>query len=220
MLQLATLSSIFAWALLGGVDAVIKQSPDSELSSASASVEALKPGPVLWMTDADGDGQGDLANPTGGPIRGHDRYGEGEFHASRDGGKRLHLGADYIAAAGDAIRSPVSGTVTRVGYAYRNDHYLRFIEISDTDMHIVSRVLYVAPFVEIGQRVEAGEQIGAAQTLYGRYAGITNHVHVEIDDANGHPLDPAYLLPPANAAYAAAALNIPLRGPAQLAARS
>ncbi|HEY3950305.1 MAG TPA: M23 family peptidase, partial [Phenylobacterium sp.] len=46
---------------------------------------------TVWIgADLDGDGQPDIANPTGHAPRGVDAFGEGCFHASRDGGAREH----------------------------------------------------------------------------------------------------------------------------------
>jgi murein DD-endopeptidase MepM/ murein hydrolase activator NlpD len=50
--------------------------------------------------------------------RGTDAWGDGSFKASRNGGKREHKGIDYESVAGDAIFSPVDGTVTKLGYPY------------------------------------------------------------------------------------------------------
>jgi hypothetical protein len=59
------------------------------LTSAPAPAQLLElapPGPAWEGRDLDGDGAPDFANPTGGEPRGHDRFGDGYFHASRDGG--------------------------------------------------------------------------------------------------------------------------------------
>jgi murein DD-endopeptidase MepM/ murein hydrolase activator NlpD len=77
---------------------------------------------LVWEgADVDGDGAPDFANPTGRPMREHDAYGEGEFGASRDGGARRHEGVDYDATPGQAVVAPISGFVSKIGYAYAGD---------------------------------------------------------------------------------------------------
>src|SRR4051794_1024497 len=69
---------------------------------------AEAPQMLPWQgADVDGDGAADFANPTGGEIRGHDAYGNGEFGASRDGGSRDHEGVDFIAAANQPVDAPI-----------------------------------------------------------------------------------------------------------------
>src|SRR5690606_26576081 len=71
---------------------------------------------MVWDgEDVDGDGQADFVNPTGQAPRIHDSYGSGAFGASRDGGSRHHEGVDYTAQAGQDVRAPISGFVTKIG---------------------------------------------------------------------------------------------------------
>jgi murein DD-endopeptidase MepM/ murein hydrolase activator NlpD len=156
------------------------------------SVAALTPEPtpaqfvvrqrLVWEgADLDGDGQPDIANPTGHAPRGEDAYGEGRFHASRDGGEREHEGVDYVATAGQAVDAPISGYVSKIGYAYPDDQTLRFVEIDNPALHVTARVFYVDPKVAVGDTVAVGRPIGLAHTLQHRYPlGITDHVHLEI----------------------------------------
>lgn len=153
--------------------------------------------PVAFWTgqDIDGDGAADIANPTLHAPRGVDAYGSGAFKASRDGGERQHQGVDYVAAAGQAVWAPISGLVTRIGYAYGDDPGLRYVEIENPALKISARVFYVAPEVQVGQVVRLGTPIGIAQTLQARYpGGIVDHVHLELGDAAGHKLDAATLI--------------------------
>src|SRR5205085_2939217 len=137
---------------------------------------------LVWEgDDVDGDGKADFANPTGHEMRGHDAYGEGEFGASRDGGVRRHEGVDFIADAGQAVAAPMSGYVTKIGFAYPGDHVLKFVEITNPALHYQARVFYVDPTVEVGDTVAVGEAIGRAHTLQRKYpGGMTNHVHLEV----------------------------------------
>jgi murein DD-endopeptidase MepM/ murein hydrolase activator NlpD len=149
----------------------------------------LAPPPPAWVgRDIDGDGAPDFANPTGGEPRGHDRFGDGYFHASRDGGARAHEGVDYDSRAGQEVMAPISGYVAKIGYAYPGDERFKYVEIVNPALHLQARVLYVDPEVQLGQTVELGRPIGTAHSLQARYAGITDHVHLEIADA-GRKID-------------------------------
>jgi murein DD-endopeptidase MepM/ murein hydrolase activator NlpD len=192
--------AIFQLALgLGVAASVHYASLDGSTHAQSRAAQdgiALAATRAVGLVDVDGDGFGDLANPTRNDVRGIDLYGSGSFGAQRDHGKRKHEGTDYIAAPGSAVRSPLSGKVIATGAAYGNDPYLRFVEIADPVRKIRARLFYVQPGVRVGKRVEAGDIIGAAQSLDRRYPLITNHVHVEIRDARGAYLDPGRILPP------------------------
>ncbi len=166
----------------------------------AAAVETVK-GPVVAMRrldakpvwvwegkDVDGDGAADFMNPTGKGVRGHDDYGYGHFGASRDGGGRSHEGVDYIAEAGQKVVAPISGYVTKIGYAYAGDSH-RFVEITNPALKFEARVFYVDPSVKVGDTVRLGDKIGAMDTLHTRYAGITDHVHMELMDRRGRRID-------------------------------
>ncbi len=131
-------------------------------------------------------------SPTSHGVRGDDSYGSGAYGASRAKGKRHHNGVDYVSTPGEAVVSPLSGTITKVGYPYRRSK-LRFVEITSATGY-VTRVMYVSPAVALGQSIVAGESLGKAQDLSKRYRGITNHVHVEMRDALGRTVDPVTVL--------------------------
>lgn len=177
-----------------------------------AAPPAAEPAPVerVWDgADIDGDGRADFANPTGREPRGHDAYGDGEFGASRDGGARRHEGVDYMAKAGQAVAAPISGYVTKIGYAYSGDPNLKFVEITNPALNYAARVFYVNPQVQVGETVGMGDPIGAARSLQRRYpGGMTDHVHLEILDRRGDRVDAARMITaeyrPAHLALAAA----------------
>ncbi|MGH6964363.1 MAG: M23 family peptidase [Phenylobacterium sp.] len=168
------------------------------LTSTQAPAEPVRLQPSLptWQgADLDGDGQADLADPTGRETREHDAYGEGRFHAPRDGGARRHEGVDYVAEAGQVVDAPISGYVTKIGYAYPGDHSLRFVEIENPALRLQARVFYVDPDVAVGDAVAVGRPIGRAHTLQRKYrGGIIDHVHLELADARGRKLDAATLI--------------------------
>jgi murein DD-endopeptidase MepM/ murein hydrolase activator NlpD len=147
---------------------------------------------LVWQgVDVDGDGKADFANPTGHPERGDDVYGEGRFGASRDGGARRHEGADFVADAGQTVTAPISGYVTRIGYAYPGDQTLRFVEIANPALHYAARVFYVDPSVAEGDAVAIGRPIGHSHSLQQKYpGGMTDHVHLEIIGAHELRIDP------------------------------
>lgn len=163
----------------------------AQLTSAPAPATPvdLGPPPAAWEgRDIDGDGAPDFANPTGGEPRGHDAYGDGYFHASRDGGARAHEGVDYDSQAGQPVAAPISGYVSKIGYAYPGDERFKYVEIDNPALHLQARVFYVNPKVEIGQSVELGHSIGTAHSLQARYGGITDHIHLEIAE-RGRKID-------------------------------
>lgn len=145
---------------------------------------------LVWDgQDVDGDGASDFVNPTGEAPRIHDAYGSGAFGASRDGGARHHEGVDYMAQPGQDVRSPISGFVTKIGFAYDDHPDLRFVEITNPAIGYVARVFYINPDVAVGQTVQLGQTIGAAHTLQTVYpGGMTDHVHLEIA-AHGQRID-------------------------------
>lgn len=152
---------------------------------------------LVWRgADIDGDGASDFANPTGAAPRGHDVFGDGEFGARRDGGTRAHEGADYVAVAGQAVRAPMSGYVTKIGYAYAGDTSLKFVEITNPALGYAARAFYVSPGVEVGQAVRLGQPIGTIESLQGHYPGITDHVHLEILAPGGVRVNAAGLISP------------------------
>jgi murein DD-endopeptidase MepM/ murein hydrolase activator NlpD len=150
---------------------------------------------LVWEgVDLDGDGQADIANPTGHAPRQTDAYGEGCFHASRDGGSRQHEGVDYVATPGQTVSAPISGYVTKIGYAYPDDQTLKFVEIDNPALHLTARVFYVDPAVNLGDAVAIGHPIGQAHSLQHRYPlGITDHVHLEIAE-RGRKVDAQTLI--------------------------
>ena len=171
-----------------GLPALIPVAP-----AVAVETQQLEPVVVWNGADLDGDGTGDFANPTGGEQRGHDAYGSGEFGASRDGGGRRHEGVDYVSVAGQPVVAPISGYVTKIGYPYGNDPELRYVEISNPALKYSARAFYVAPTVHEGDAVQIGDVIGKAESLQGRYGGITNHVHLEVLRSGRH-IDAARLI--------------------------
>ena len=171
--------------------AMVAQAAEFHAPGSKTAAAHPAPAPVYAMvwsgSDVDGDGRADFANPTGLEIRAHDDFGYGYFGASRDGGARHHEGVDYSGVAGQDIAAPVSGQVTRMGYAYADGEY-KYVEITNETTGYVARVFYIDSSVAIGETVALGQKIGTLKSLQTRYPGITDHVHLEVMQ-HGHRLD-------------------------------
>jgi len=196
--------TVIAAVCAGAAAAAPLSQPEGRANLVSAVQEAAAavtpPAPpvtkLVWEgADLDGDGHADFANPTGQEERGHDAYGEGEFGASRDGGQRRHEGVDFKADAGQTVEAPISGYVTKIGFAYPGDQTLKFVEITNPATHYAARVFYVNPKVAVGDTVALGHPIGTAHSLQRKYpGGMTNHVHLEIMDRPDHRIDAASMI--------------------------
>ncbi len=99
-----------------------------------------------------------------------------------------------MAKAGQDVQAPISGYVTKIGYAYAGSSDLKFVEISNPALGYVARAFYVTPGVEVGQTVRLGETIGTDQSLQKHYPGITNHVHLEVMEPGGERVNAAELI--------------------------
>ena len=193
-------SPVAALALAGGPTAIGREdagvlAPVKRLMKKAAPVVAEPALKIVWQgLDVDGDGAADFANPTGQAPRAYDGFGHGEFGASRDGGSRRHEGVDYVGTAGQAVLSPISGFVTKIGYAYAGDDSLRFVEVSNPALGYVARTFYVDPSVTLGQALRLGETIGTVVSLQPHYPGITDHVHLEISRPGMGRLDATDLI--------------------------
>ena len=125
-------------------------------------------------------------------VRGSDKFGSGYFGASRDGGKRTHLGVDAVTISGGDFYARTNGVVSFIGYPYNDDLHYRYVQITDSKGW-KWRYFYVAPSVELGLKIKVGDKIGVCQDLQPRYPGITQHVHFEIMVGKDH-IDPTKYL--------------------------
>lgn len=113
------------------------------------------------------------------PIRVNGRWGSGEWGASRDGGSRTHKGVDYCMWPGSLFLCPMSGTVTKLGYAYPDDlTQWRYVELVEGEYR--ARFFYITPSVAESQIVRKGDPLGTVEDLRERYNGITPHVHISL----------------------------------------
>jgi peptidoglycan LD-endopeptidase LytH len=199
-------SLAFAFVALGGADGALRAGADATLAHLGPESESLAQSTVpgeasaaatemIWTIDVDNDGIADFSNPTHGGVRGIDAFGSGNFGAVRDAGKRRHHGVDYVSEPGAEVLAPLSGKITRIGFAYRGREDLQYVEIVNPETQVSARVLYVSPTMAEGDLVSAGDALGVAQDLTARYPGITNHVHVEMRDAQRRWIDASEQLP-------------------------
>ena len=123
------------------------------------------------------------------PVREHDDFGSGLYGASRDGGKRSHNGIDLACYPGSSVCSINSGTVTKLGYPYKDALQYRYVEV--TNYHKIKfRYFYVKPSVSMNQAIVQGQILGKSQELNSKYPGITEHVHLELKTMGNEFLDP------------------------------
>lgn len=134
------------------------------------------------------------------PERGQDAFGSGAYGASR--GSRSHNGVDFQVPVGSKVLAPVSGTVTKLGFPYKQEPTspfkdegeerkfyakakMRYVEIEADGMFW--RVMYIEPRTKVGYQVRRDDTIiGIAQDLQTAYgSGMTRHVHLEIFEMIG-----------------------------------
>jgi hypothetical protein len=117
--------------------------------------------------------------------RGSDTHGDGHFGASRGAG-RSHMGVDLNAGPGSPVYAPIGGTVY-VGDPYGNDPTRRgqvhSVRIEAPGGQTI-RMFYVQPDGRLaaGTVVEPGAYLGVSESLQALYPGITDHVHVQVEE--------------------------------------
>jgi peptidoglycan LD-endopeptidase LytH len=191
--------ALHAGAKAAGIEQFIRPQDPVSIAATVAAKLATDPVPqkvLVWSgADVDGDGAADFVNPTGKPARTVDAYGHGYFGASRDGGVREHEGVDWVAEPDQNVVAPISGYVTKIGFAYASAPELKFVEITNPALGYVARVFYVDPAVEVGDALRLGQVIGQAHSLQAKYpGGMTDHVHMELTGPDQHRFDSAKVL--------------------------
>lgn len=127
----------------------------------------------------------------------NDTWGLGHYGAPRAGG-RTHRGTDFVCRPGQAVFSPITGTLQRIAYPYADD--LRFQGCAITgegpDAGYAVKMFYMVPDGPIPRAVKAGERIGYCQAISEKYdAQMTDHLHVEVTH-HGVQVDPLPLFTP------------------------
>jgi hypothetical protein len=103
---------------------------------------------------------------------------------------RLHAGVDIAAPAGQAVKAAAHGVVVRAG---QDGGYGRFVEIRHAGnlTSLYAHLGSIAPDVRPGLAVMQGAAIGAIGNS-GSSTGA--HLHMEIRDGKGRPLNPEMFL--------------------------
>jgi murein DD-endopeptidase MepM/ murein hydrolase activator NlpD len=121
---------------------------------------------------------GIIISPTGKwEVRGADKHGQGYFGASR--GNRKHNGIDLLIEPGQRIVSPIDGKVIRDAYPYAGDLKWSGCLIKGKGMEVKMFYMRLLKGI-IGSQVKQGQEIGWAQNIAHKYAGMLPHVHLEI----------------------------------------
>ena len=123
------------------------------------------------------------ATPSLWPVRGYISSGFGDRESPFDSGNEFHEGIDISAPSGSTVAAAAEGVVT---FAARNNDLGNAVTI-DHGYGIVSRYGHMSEIsVHIGQKVRAGERIGAVGST-GRSTGP--HLHYEVA-VNGYKVNP------------------------------
>lgn len=128
-----------------------------------------------------------------------------DWHAPRmrfiDGRWRqvgFHEGNDIFAEPGTPIRAVTSGTVENLGWLFYSGWRVG-LRAPDGRYWFYAHMSRFAPGLSLGDRIEAGEEIGAVgNTGYGNRPGhkdeFTYHLHVGIQEPGGRWVDPYPLM--------------------------
>lgn len=124
-----------------------------------------------------------------------DSAGDGHYGALR--GTRKHRGIDLLSHVGEQVRSPITGVISRIGYAYQIDrlrdknYVYRIVRVKNDDITI--EMFYIDPDVCTGDEVKIGQIIGRTQDLsiqYPHLPEMRNHMHLQIKDKDGKIINP------------------------------
>uniref|UniRef100_A0A8B9ZNQ4 Myeloid protein 1 n=2 Tax=Anas TaxID=8835 RepID=A0A8B9ZNQ4_9AVES len=124
-------------------------------------------------------------------IRGCDRYGCGNFGASRQGGKgERHAGVDVICADGATVYAPFSGQLSGPIRFFHNGNAIDDgVQIRGSGYCV--KLVCIHPIRYHGQ-IQRGQQLGRMLPMQRVFPGIVSHIHVENCDRS----DPTPLLKP------------------------
>lgn len=109
-----------------------------------------------------------------------DKFGSGEYGASRDRGTRSHKGIDIITSSGEEVYAPFEANIIRQTFPYKNDPSYEGVVLQGTGKWkgYEAKVFYVTGL--LSGPVKEGMLMAHAQDLTKKYPGITNHLHFEI----------------------------------------
>ena len=120
-----------------------------------------------------------------------DPYGSGFFGAHRNGGRR-HLGLDLVAPVGTSVVAAKSG-VAAIG-RIRNGMG-RYIEVHHPDGTLTRYGHLRRILIRDGRWIRRGEPLGTVgKSGNARYRLIQPHLHFEVWNALGTPVDPLSMM--------------------------
>jgi murein DD-endopeptidase MepM/ murein hydrolase activator NlpD len=117
-------------------------------------------------------------------LRVVDDFGYGHFGASR--GSRIHKGVDYVALEDTTILSPVTGIITKYGWAYSLEHNQRYIQITKLGSDEKHRLFYTKldTNLNVGDEIIEGSTVGVLGNISKMHdtqdKKMLNHLHYEI----------------------------------------
>lgn len=122
-------------------------------------------------------------------TRVHDKFGSGQYGASRDAGTRTHNGIDIIASPNESIFCPIQGSIVRQAMPYKDDPSYEGVVIEGREewSGYELKIFYMEGLFS-GDANES-QKIGFAQNLTKKYPNITNHIHLEVR-YKGELIDP------------------------------
>ena len=142
------------------------------------------------------------------PVLGPVRYGN-DWGNCRDGCSRRHLGNDMLGVRMQPLLAAVDGTVTRVRYensgiagssitvtgadGWRYNYFHVNNDTPGTDDGAAGTEWQISPQVTLGSQVRAGQVI-AYMGDSGNAEGSVPHVHFEIRQPDGTPINPYHSL--------------------------
>lgn len=124
-----------------------------------------------------------------------DAYGEGHFGARRSGGRK-HRGVDLAAPIGTQVLAAKSGRAFNGPLQNGMGHYV-VIEHPDGTKTLYGHLEEV--WIREEQRIRRGQAIGTVgKTGNARHRLIRPHVHFEVWNEAGEPVDPMAAMEPAS----------------------
>jgi len=101
---------------------------------------------------------------------------------------------DFKADAGQPVEAPISGYVTKIGYAYPGEKTLKFRRDHQPGAELCRPRLLCGPGGRGRDAVALGHEIARPQPERKYPGGMTNHVHLEIMDRPEHRIDAARMI--------------------------
>jgi len=102
-------------------------------------------------------------------------------------GDHVHGGIDFKAPEGTPVRTARGGVVSRTDWNFDNNGHCVEIAMGGGYSEIFLHLSSIAPGVAPGASIAAGAPVGAVGSTGHSYAP---HLHYQINDENGYPIDP------------------------------